>query len=287
MCSISEPVSISSRIILMNMKKDITVSKIWLILSIVNAGLVTLTSLLGIFNPAIYRQETGNWALQAVGQDIANLVVVPILLISTYFLSKGSVKAYLVWLGVYFYLVYSFAIYTFSVHFNILFLAYVAILSISVYAPIGSILGKTKALSQSFPSSINVKPASILLMVIGVLFSVLWLSEIIPHIFSGTRPQSLIETGLWTNPVHVLDLGILLPAMMITSVFLWKKKYVGYLLTVPLLIFSATMGIGILVLFALQAINEGTTVAPPAYLIGLIVILSIYFSLRFINNMND
>lgn len=264
------------------------VPKIWLALSILNAGLVTTTSLFGIFNPTTYTQETVNWATQAVGQDIANLVVVPILVISTYLLSKGSLRAYLVWLGAHFYLIYAFVIYSFSVHFNYLFLFYVAIVGLSIYVPIGSLIGGvTRLFAKSFSSKMNTKPASILLMVIGVMFSALWLSEIVPHVFSNTKPVGFVETGLWTNPVHVLDLGLLLPAMMITSIMLWRKKFLGYFLTVPLLVFSATMGLGIIVLFILLAKSEGATVVPPAYLIGLLVICSTYLSYRFLEAMGD
>lgn len=48
--------------------------------------------------------------------------------------SKGSVKAFLVWSGVPLYLIYAYVIYAFDIHFNRLFLVYVAILGLSFVA---------------------------------------------------------------------------------------------------------------------------------------------------------
>lgn len=62
------------------------------------------------------------------------------LFIAVYFVNKGSVKAFLVWSGVLLYLIYAYVIYAFDVHFNSLFLVYVAILGLSFYALIGSLL---------------------------------------------------------------------------------------------------------------------------------------------------
>lgn len=270
------------------MSKRFIISGIWLWLSALNALLVTVTSLFGILSPATYIQETDNWATQAVGQDIANLVSVPVLLLSTYLLAKGSFRAYLVWIGVYFYLIYAFVIYSLNVHFNFLFPAYVTILGLSIYTPAGSLFnGNLLSLPKFFSTKINVKPASALLMIIGVMFSLLWLSEIIPDLLSGIKPPSLTVTGLRTNPVHVLDLGILLPAMIITSISLWMRGILGYFLAVPLLVFSAIMGIGIIVLFILLAEQGNEAVAPPAYFIGVIVLLSIYLAYRFLENIDS
>ncbi len=259
---------------------------IWL--SVVTSILVTVTSVCGLANTATYSQETNNWALQAVGQDIANLLVVFVLVLSTYFLSKSSLRAYFVWLGCYIYLFYAFVIYTFFIHFNYLFLLYIAVLGLSFYIPVGSLLTTNfSSLSKVFTSRIRVKPASVLLMIIAILFYFLWLSEIIPSLFFGKKPQGLIETALWVNPVHVLDLGLLLPGMIITSLLLWWRKFLGYFLAVPLLVFSATMGSGIVILFALFALENNTTIAAPVYIMVAIVLTSICLTYQFLIGVKE
>lgn len=266
--------------------KLVNISRLLVVLSLTNTLLVLLTSILGITNPITYHKETSNWAMQAIGQDIANLIVVALLFGCTYFLTKNSFRAYLIWLGSYIYLIYSFVIYAFFIHFNYLFLIYLAILSLSVFLPIVSLFNLNfKSLPSVFNDRIKVKPVSILLMTIGILFFVLWLSEIIPSLLSGKTPASLMETGLWVNPVHVLDLSLLLPAMIITSVFLWKRRLLGYFLAVPMLVFSATMGIGIISLFILISTNDNLTIPPPAFAIILIVALSTYFSFTYLRSI--
>ncbi|MDD1749910.1 MAG: hypothetical protein LUO89_08540 [Methanothrix sp.] len=248
--------------------------------------LVTMTSLLGIFFERTYSRETEAWAVQAIGQDYANLAAVILLLVSTYYVSKNSLRAYLVWLGVYIYLIYAFAIYAFSVHFNFLFLIYIIILSVSFYTLVGGLRAvDTTNLSTSFLSNTKSKIVSALLMIIGVLFSLLWLSEIVPNLLSNKIPSNLVETGLWVNPVHVLDLAFLLPSMVITSVLLWRRELLGFLLAVPLLVFSVTMSIGIIAMFIISASMGRPSSLPAGMIIGLLMLLSVYFSYQFLKEV--
>jgi hypothetical protein len=98
------------------------ISNFWVWISILVGVLVSGTSLLGILYQKTYSREISNWAMQAIGQDYVNLLVVAILFVSTYFATKKSVGAYFIWLGSYLYLTYAFAIYSFAVHFQFLFL---------------------------------------------------------------------------------------------------------------------------------------------------------------------
>jgi hypothetical protein len=251
------------------------ISHRWIALSVVAAVLAAGTSLAGILWPNTYARETPEWSIQAVGQDCANLLVVLVVLQSAALVRKGSWRALLVWLGGLLYLIYAFAIYAFSVHFNRFFLAYVSILGLSFYAVVGSLVGldvaKVVAPLRDHPRR---KGASALLIVIGVTFGALWLSEIVPHTLEDTIPRSLIETGLWTNPVHALDLAFLLPAMVLVGVLLRKQEPWGLLLTVPLLVFAITMGLAILALFTLSAMNGHPVVVPAALAIVVIVLSS-------------
>ena len=116
------------------------ISKTSLWLSEIDALLVLIASVAGIFLKSIYARETPSGAVQAIGQDIVNLVAVVVLFIAAYFVSKGSVKAFLIWSGVLLYLLYGYSIYAFDIHFNSLFLIYVAILGLSFYALVGSVI---------------------------------------------------------------------------------------------------------------------------------------------------
>ncbi|MCK9442634.1 MAG: hypothetical protein M0Q13_14590 [Methanothrix sp.] len=268
--------------------KNIAIANAWLWLSVFVSILVTITSLSGIFLEKTYFRETEAWAVQAIGQDYANLAVVILLLVSTYYVSKNSLRAYLVWLGAYIYLIYAFAIYAFSVHFNSLFLIYIIILGVSFYTLVGGLTAvDATSLSTYFLTNTKSKIVSALLMIIGILFGLLWLSEIVPSILSNKIPPSLVETGLWVNPVHVLDLAMILPGMIITSVLLWRRNMLGFLLAVPLMVFSVTMGAGIISMFIISAIKGMPSSLPAGMIIGLIMLLSMYFSYLFLREVKE
>ena len=268
--------------------KNVVIPNVWLWLSVFVSILVAITSLSGIFLERSYLRETKAWAVQAIGQDYANLAVVILLLVSTYYLSKNSLRAYLVWLGAYIYIIYAFAIYAFAVHFNFLFLIYIIILGMSFYTLVGGLRAvDTTNLSASFLSNTKSKIVSGLLMTIGILFGLLWLSEIVPNLLSNEIPPSLVETGLWVNPVHVLDLAFILPGMVITSVLLLRRNMLGFLLAVPLMVFSVTMGAGIIFMFIISAIKGMPSSLPAGMIIGLIMLLSVYFSYLFLREVKE
>ena len=246
-----------------------------LALGVLGAVLAAVTSLIGILSPHTYARETPAWAVQAVGQDWANLLVVLAVLGCSAFLRGGSVPALLVWLGCLLYFLYAFAIYSFAAHFNSLFLLYVAVLGLSFYALAGALIHiDVAAVTASLQDRPHRTGASNLLIAIGITFALLWLAEIVPHVRADTVPPNLGDTGLLTNPVHVLDLGFLLPAMIVVGILLRRRHPLGWLFAVPLLVFSITMGLGILSLFALSAARNLPVSLPAAIFVGSIVLVS-------------
>ena len=248
-------------------------------LSVLAGVLALITSLAGILSPNTYARELRPWSIQAIGQDWANLLVALALFWAAVCVHKGSWRALLIWLGCLLYFVYAFAIYAFAVHFNPWFLAYVAVLGLSFYAFAGTLASvDVERAATPLRDHPHRTGASTLLIAIAVIFGLLWLSEIVPNLVRNTMPAGLAETGLWTNPVHVLDLGFLLPAMFVVGVLLRRQHPLGLLLAVPLLVFAVTMGIGILVLFALSAMNDLPVSVLGAGIVGAIVILSGWYA---------
>lgn len=117
------------------------ISKTALWLSLLVAVLVLLASGAGLLLTSTYASETRPWAIQAVAQDSANLVSAAVLLIAAYFVSKGSIKAFLIWMGALLTLLYAYVIYAFAAHFNGLFVVYVAIVGLAFYTFLSSVLG--------------------------------------------------------------------------------------------------------------------------------------------------
>src|SRR6266700_7086596 len=258
----------------------------WLTLAIV--VLVLLASSAGLALKSIYAREVPSWAVQAYGQDIANLVTVAVLLIAVYFFNKGSVKAFLVWIGVLLTLLYAYVIYAFAAHFNSLFLVYVAILGLSFYTLVGSIIRlHLESLQPSFAVNTKAKLVSVFLLLLGILFYLLWLSEDIPAIVSGRVPQSLMENGLLTNPVHVLDLGLYLPGMIITAILLWRRRLLGYFFAIPLLVFSILTGIGIIAIDVVTSMKGMPASFGVDIFIAIIIVVSLVLSVLYVREVNE
>ncbi len=254
-------------------------SKRSLWLTLIIAILVLIASITGLTFKSTYARETTPYAIQAIGQDIANLVSIVVLLIAVYFVFKGSFKAFLVWIGTLLTLVYAYVIYAFAAHFNSLFLVYVAILGLSFYTFFGSVLDQQlDRLRPHFVAITRARAVSIYLLLIAILFALLWLSQDIPAIVAGKAPQSVTEMGLLTNPVHVLDLGLYLPGMIITAVLLWRRRFLGYFFALPLLVFSILTGIGIIAIDVVTGIRGMPTSPGIDLFIAAIIVVSLILS---------
>ncbi|MGH8945005.1 MAG: hypothetical protein ACRDVL_02515 [Acidimicrobiia bacterium] len=247
------------------------------------AVLAIAASAAGILLESVYTKETDNWAGQAVGQDVANLIAYPALLLLALAAGRGSLRAYLAWTGVLAYSVYAYAIYAFSVHFGPLFLVYVAVFGLSIYALVGGLASiDPERVKESFTSRTPLRTASTVLIAIGAVFYLLWLSEVIPATLGNATPQSLVEAGLPTNPVHVLDMAVLLPATMLAGVLLTKRREWGYCLA-PLLLGSlALLGLGIVAAMAVLAIRREAASWGVAIAVGAITGIEVLVLARFL-----
>jgi hypothetical protein len=238
----------------------------WLAFTVPIVALVSIVSVAGLVVPELYRGEPA-WTVQAVAQDFVDLVfVVPVLVLSAWLAAKGSRRAWLVWLGVLTYLVYTFVIYAFAVQHNRLFIAYVATLGCSLWALIGGMAATDwVGIAGRFAPEAPTRWVSLFLGVPAVLFGALWLAEEVPAMLSGTVPASIEDAELVTNPVHVLDLAVLLPAMLTAAVLLWRRRALGYGLAEVLLVnlvFQNVAIAGILLLSARAGLPGAPGTAP-------------------------
>lgn len=210
--------------------------------SLVVAIFVALASLGGILSPAIYARETAVWRTQGIGQDWANLLVaVPWLVISAFFTLRGSGRARILLAGGLAYTTYAYVLYAFAVHFNALFLVYCGALGLSVYGLI-ALASELRGARRWFDRSVPRRLVGGFEMVCAAAFALLWMFQILPALLAGTDPAGLAETGLFTNPVHVLDLALVLPATFAAGWLLWHRRLLGYILAPIVLAFVILMG---------------------------------------------
>lgn len=251
--------------------------------SIALAALITSVSLSGLLVTDFYHRETGNWQVQCLGQDLVDLcLVTPVLLISMFLAYSGRKIWLLIWGGVLIYILYTFLIYSFGVHFNLLFPVYCITLGVAFYASLCFISDQTR--SFVLPTQINHQLRRIVgayFVALAVMFYVLWLGEIFPSILDDAIPASVVMVGLPTNPVHVIDLSVFLPGLGISGVLLLKQQPIGYLLAPMLLTFFVLMDITIAALMLMMQkrgmeSNMGLTMGMGALAVMSLLLLILY-----------
>jgi hypothetical protein len=132
---------------------------------------------------------------------------------------------------------YSFMIYAFFIHFGPMSPLYISILGLNFYLLL-FLLSSLNAVEimRRFVGGCIRHAASVILIAVGFFFFLTWSGQIYSELTSGPPYLALQETGLFINPVHVIDLAFFLPGLIIVGVSLLGKKPLGYLLAPPLLI---------------------------------------------------
>jgi hypothetical protein len=143
---------------------------------------------------------------------------------------------------------------SFLTSFNQLFLVYVAIFSIALYTLLGELLSlDIKTVKKSFSPGTTDKIAAVFLVIMGIMLASMWLKMIIESLLIGTEPSAL--ESYTTLVIQALDLGVVVPAAVITGVLLFKGKEWGYILASIFLIKASLLGTAILSMIYFMAQN--------------------------------
>jgi hypothetical protein len=167
---------------------------------------------------------------------IVLLVGVPVLTLAMIEASRGSVRAFVVWLGTLGYLLYQAVLFCFATPFNSLFLIYVAYLSLAVWSIVLLLRGiDLEAFEARLSPKMPDRYVAGFALVVVVLNTTAWLAGIAPTVFSDHPGEFLTQTGLLTNPVYIQDLAIWLPLLATSAVAAWRHQIWGQLITAAML----------------------------------------------------
>jgi hypothetical protein len=247
-----------------------------------------MVSVAGAFLPGTYERDSHSMAAQGMGQDLVDLFLgVPLLMITFIYASRGSRVARLLYAGILFYILYSFVIYCFGVHFNRLFLLYCFTLALSLYAFIIVMIGFGK---EDVAGWFNYSPAravSIYIFFVALVFYGMWLKSIVPALISNSVPADLTENDLLVNPVHVIDLAFALPGLILGSILLWRGQGMGYVIASVALVFMVFLTVALaamVVMLVLKDVNEDFTVA---VVFGALSISSLAFAVALLRKVRS
>ncbi len=252
-----------------------TGNTVWLYLSILAALLAIAGSVVSLTVGSIYARLTPAFLPQALAQDVANLALAsPALLILPALALRGSLRAYLLWLGVLTFTVYNYIIYTYSLPFGSLYLVWIAVLGLCVYALLGGVAAVDHAaVAALFPNRRAVQVVAWAFVVVAIFFGFLWLSEDVPALLSGSTPQSVVDMGAPTNSVHINDLAFFLPAVVVTGLALLKRKSLAFTLAPAFLVFLILTGIPILITPVVQTVRGEAAGWGPVVPIGTLTVI--------------
>jgi hypothetical protein len=209
----------------------------------------TFTTLRGetvtIQGHGLYRLDTINYASQAIGQDWVTLVMgVPLLFVGMFLTWKDSLRGRLVLTGALAYFLYTYTSMAFLLEYNEFFLIYVVLFSASLFAFILAISSLhpeelIRRISARYPR----KSAIVYLLFIALFLTVAWVGKIVTGLATHTPPVGLEAYS--TLVIQAMDLGIIVPASMVTAILLWQKRPWGYTLVSVLLIKGVLMGVAL------------------------------------------
>ncbi len=221
---------------------------------------------LSAFWPGIYWREKPASVLGAVVSDVLDLgLILPTLVVTTVLARRGSLSALLVWAGTLGYLCYNFPIYLFEVHFNAMFPAYCAVMGLSFYGLMGVreflVPGEVaKTYGPGAPRR-SIAAAFILLALLAAAHE---LKEIVLAIRSGQVPAGAAAAGQLTDPIHVLDLCFLLPALVIAAVLLLRRKHMGFTLAPVLIVVVILISIEVIAMIVVPVAKGFASDLTPA-----------------------
>ncbi len=264
---------------------QIRYGKTLFILTLALCAVIAAASACGlVFEEELYTKNVPAYAVQIVGLDLGNLfVVVPVLLITAFLIRRGSKRAFIIWFGTLMYGLYIFTYNVFTLHFNRLFLLYAFEMGLVLYSLFIAVAGSTaEGIRDWFAPDTRTTAAGVFLLIAGLFFIGLWLSEIVTATISGVLPESAAISGLITAAFHALDLGVFFPAFLLSAILLFRKNGFGYLFAPAFMTFTTVMSL-CLVFLSLMLARKGMGFSAVELLqYGGTAVLSAFFLVRFL-----
>jgi hypothetical protein len=198
-----------------------------------------------VYGHGIYRYDGADMVAQAIPQDMVTLILgVPLLAVALFLYRRNSLRGKLLLAGTLAYFLYTYTALAMGAALNALFLVYVALFSASLYAFIMTMLSvDLRTLPAAFGARLPRKVLAGYLFFCAAFLILAWLGRILPAQWNGTTP-----VGLSTNStlfIQALDLGVLVPMMVVAAVQLLQRQAFGYLLTSVAIMKFVTMGLAL------------------------------------------
>ncbi|MFN3980262.1 MAG: hypothetical protein ACK4SA_07760, partial [Caldilinea sp.] len=192
----------------------------------------------------LYYWDTVSMAAQMQANDLIMLVVgLPLLAMSFWLALRGSLRGRLLMSGTLGFVLYTYITMCFGANYNPLFLVYVALFALSLYALILSMMSFDLAtLPAHFSNRLPRRWIAGVLFFAAAFLTLAWLGRIAPTITQAQLPPLENTTSLF---IQAMDLAIVAPLCVLSGVLLLKRSAWGYLLGSVALMKFVTLGLAV------------------------------------------
>jgi hypothetical protein len=205
----------------------------------------------------VYANNPERLVAEGVGWDLVTLVlVVPALLVTAWFVARGSFRARLAAVGLLGYVAYQYLMYAMAWAIGPLLPAFVVLFAASLLG-IGWVASTidlerlTVQVTGRFPR----RGVATFCAVMALLLVGMWV-PLIAGVLGGELDGVLL--GQTTLVVQALDLGIVVPLAGVTAVLVWRRRPVGYLLAAAVVVKGLAMATAICAMVLVAWRVEGT-----------------------------
>jgi hypothetical protein len=192
----------------------------------------------------LYYWDTVSSAAQMQANDLVTLVLgLPLLAISFWLSQRSSLRGRLVLTGTLGFILYTYITMSFGAAYNQLFLVYVALFSLSLFAFIISMMTfDLQILPAHFSDKLPRRGIAALLFFAAAFLSLAWLGRIAPTLFQDQIPTLENTTSMF---IQAMDLGIIVPLCVLAGILLLRRSAWGYLLASVGMMKFLTLGIAV------------------------------------------
>lgn len=234
----------------------------------------------------LYYWDTLSSAAQTQANDLVTLVLgLPLVAISFWQASKGSLRGRLILTGTLGFFLYTYMSMCFGAAYNPLFLDYVALFSLSLYAFILSMMSfDLKTLPAHFSEKLPRGWISGLLFFAAAFLAFAWLGRIAATFSPGSIPALENTTSMF---IQAMDLSLIVPLCALAGILLLRRSPWGYLLASVGMLKFLTMGTAVSVM-GLNMLRVGVSVNPAELVIfPIMTLVNIIMVVILLRNVNE
>lgn len=208
----------------------------------------------------LYYWDTVSTAAQMQANDLVTLVLgLPLLAVAFWLARRGSLRGRLLLTGTFGFFLYTYMSMCFGTAYNQLFLVYVALFGLSLYAFILSLMSFDLAtLPARFSARLPRRGIAGVFGFTAAFLALAWLGRVAATFAPGSIPVLENTTSMF---IQAMDLALIGPLCVLAAVLLLRRSPWGYLLASVAVLKFVTMGLAVS-LMALNQARVGVPISP-------------------------